>query len=193
MSKRNRIRVEVYSGTARAMHWIMAALLLFQLAAGLVMAYDAPRPNVASWLVDTFALYDVHKLLGVVLLGLVAVRLMVRVKSGAPADEPSLEPWQRESSHMVHGWLYLLMFGVPILGWLAVSLYPALVVFGSLPLPGLAEPDRDLSKGVFLAHALAAYVMIALVAVHVGAALYHHFVRRDGVLRRMLPGLDTRD
>ncbi|HUS98255.1 MAG TPA: cytochrome b [Hyphomicrobiaceae bacterium] len=181
-----------YSPTARVMHWLMAALIIFQFAAGLIMVYDGPKPNLLATVSDSLALYDTHKLLGVALVALVLVRISYRILRGAPADEPSMEVWQREASHFVHAWIYLLMIAVPLLGWIGVSLYPALVVYGAIPLPALLSPDRARSAVVLAAHAAAAYVLIAMIAMHVGAVFYHRVIRRDGVLRRMWPGLGTR-
>lgn len=181
-----------YRWPARALHWLMVGLIVFQLLAGLIMVYEGPEGNIWGRIAGALQLYDLHKLLGLVLLALVLVRVLYRVIAGAPADEPTLEVWQREISHLVHAWLYFLMIVIPVLGWLGISLYPALVIFGSIPLPGLVAPDRPLSEVVLKAHAYAAFTLIGLLLVHVAAALYHHFVRRDDVLQRMLPRLRRR-
>ena len=178
-----------YRASARVLHWTMAVLVIIQMAAGLIMVYDAPKPNIFATLTDTLALYDGHKLLGVVLLILVAIRLANRVLGGTPADDPGIATWQREASHLVHAWIYSLLILVPLLGWIGISLYPALTVFGGLPLPALMAPDRAASAPVLAAHAYAAYVLIALIVIHIGAAIFHHVVLRDGTLRRMMPGL----
>jgi cytochrome b561 len=175
-----------YTPTARLLHWSMAALVVLQIGAGLIMISEGP--GFLATLTDTLGLYSVHKVLGLVLLALVLVRIAYRVANGAPSDEPTLAPWQRESSQFVHAWIYLLLIVIPVLGWIGISLYPALVVFDAFAIPGLLPPDQAKSHAVFAAHAIAAFGLVALVAAHVGAALYHHFIRRDGVLRRMLPG-----
>lgn len=182
----------VYNGTARALHWLMAVLILVQLVIGVVMTYDAPEPSLVASLTSALALYDVHKLLGLALLALVLVRLANRIGRGTPPDEPTLTAWQRESSTLVHAWLYLLLIVVPVLGWIGVSLYPALTVFG-ITLPALTAPDQPRSAAVFAAHAIAAFALAALAALHLGAGLFHHLVRGDGVLRRMWPGLRVRE
>ncbi|MBX9875165.1 MAG: cytochrome b/b6 domain-containing protein, partial [Beijerinckiaceae bacterium] len=79
-----------------------------------------------------------------------------------------------------------------LLGWVGVSLYPSLTVFGLFNLPALASPNQDLAGKVLDIHGTLAIVMGLLVCAHVGAALYHHLIRKDGVLRRMLPGLGPR-
>lgn len=182
----------VYGPVARALHWIMVVLIAVQIAMGVIMVYQAPQPNFWVRLSDTLAFYSAHKLLGFVLLLLVIVRLAVRLCRGAPAAEPTLTTWQREMSALVHAWLYFLLLLVPLLGWIGISLYPALAVFDWFALPALTAPDRPLSVPVFAAHKIAAFTLIALIGLHVFAALYHHFIRRDGVLGRMLPRLSQR-
>jgi cytochrome b561 len=182
--------VQAYGTTARLLHWLMAVLVIIQVTAGLIMLNAAP-PSLLATLADTLALYSVHKVLGLVLLALALIRIAWRVARGAPPEEPTLAVWQRETSRLVHAWIYLALILVPILGWVGISLYPALVVFDSFAIPGLTAPDEARSVAVFAAHAIAAFALVALVAMHVGAALYHHFIRGDGVLLRMLPGLRT--
>jgi len=177
----------IYGPVARALHWIMAGLVAVQFAAGVVMVSER---GIFTALTNALALYDVHKLLGIVLLALVGLRLVNRLRRGAPPEEPGLASWQREASGLVHAWIYLLLILVPILGWVGISLYPALTLFGSFALPGLIAPDRAASAPVFVAHAIAAFALIGLVLAHVAAALHHHFIRGDGVLRRMLPKRD---
>lgn len=177
----------VYGPTARALHWLMAVLIIVQAAIGLIMVYDAEDPNIWEWIAETLKLYDVHKVQGLLLLALVLARLGVRITRGVPPEEPTITVWQRELSRLVHAWIYLFLIGVPLLGWIGISLYPALTVFNAITLPALAGPDRPLSEAVLTAHKIAAFTLIALIAVHVSAAFYHYFIRRDGVLRRMLP------
>lgn len=192
MPSRNGAASTIYRPLARVLHWVMAVLIIAQLLAGIIMTRPFPEGSVAAGIVNSLGLYDGHKLLGVVLLALVLLRLIYRVFTGAPEDEPTLTHWQRESSHLVHAWVYFLLIAIPVTGWLGVSLYPALVAFG-IKLPALVAPDQKASAIAFAAHAYLAFTLIALLFVHIGAALYHHFVRGDGVLRRMLPGLKPRD
>jgi len=177
---------------ARTLHWLMAALVLFQIATGLVMVYEGPEGNLWSRLTDVFDLYSLHKLLGLVLLALVLIRIAYRVSHGAPPDEPTIEVWQQEASHFVHAWIYFLLILIPLLGWLGISLYPAVLLFGAFEVPSLVPADRAKSAAVFAAHAYAAFTLVGLIILHISAALYHHFVRGDDVLRRMLPGLRER-
>jgi cytochrome b561 len=180
----------VYSAAARHMHWVTAAVVLAMIPAGLAMTYRGNTLNIWDGL--TNAMYSSHKLLGFLVLWLVAGRLAYRLLKGAPPDEPTLLWWQKAGSHLVHWLLYGLLLVVPLLGWVGVSLYPSLTVFGLFNLPALASPNQDLAGKVLDIHGTLAIVMGLLVCAHVGAALYHHLIRKDGVLRRMLPGLGPR-
>lgn len=182
-----------YRPLARLLHWGMAVLIGYQLVAGVIMTYEGPEGNVWERISGTLHLYDTHKVLGLVLLGLVLVRLAYRVRVGAPEDEATLATWQVEVSHLTHGWIYLLLIAVPTLGWIGISLYPATQVFRAIHLPSIMAADKPTSEVIFKVHAVAAFVLAGLIGMHVGAALFHHFIRRDGVLRRMLPGLPARD
>lgn len=180
-------RGAVYSPTARRLHWITAAAVAVMIPLGLVMAY---RGNVLDiWDGVTDALYSTHKLTGFLLLWLSAGRLAYRLLHGAPADESTLEWWQRAGSHLVHWMIYGLLLVVPLLGWIGVSLFPALAVFNLFDLPALAAPDEAAAKRVLFVHGALAILLALLVCGHIAAALFHYFIRKDGVLRRMLPGV----
>jgi cytochrome b561 len=174
-----------YAPPARLLHWLTAGMIAVQVPVGIVMAY---RGNVLNlWNSTTDFLYSAHKSLGFILLVVVAVRLAVRMIAGSLPAEPGLPRWQRRIAGANHAALYLLLLAVPMLGWLGTSLFPALQVFGVISLPAISGADRAASDRVLTLHAIVAFVLVALVALHIGAALYHRFIRHDGVLRRMLP------
>lgn len=181
------IPVPIYSRIARTLHWLTVALLVLQIPVGVYMVHRGNTLNL--WDNLTGALYSSHKLVGVTILLLVLWRLLYRLSRGAPADEPTLEPWQRVVSHLNHWGLYLLLIVTPIAGYIGISLFPALDIFGLFSLPGLVAPDKEAAKTVFAVHGLLARLLLALIALHVGAALFHYFIRKDNVLGRMLPGL----
>jgi len=145
--------------------------------------------KVGLWDSLTNLLYSSHKTLGVVILVLIALRLIYRFTAGSPGHEVTLSLPQKIVSTLTHWAMYVLLLAVPILGYVGISLFPALKVFGAVELPAVTAPDKDLSQLVFEWHELAATVLLALVALHVAAAIYHHFVRRDYVLARMVPAL----
>ncbi len=170
-----------YSTAARRFHWWTVLLIAAQVPIGLFMVRYGAATEFAE---PTGKLYDAHKLIGLTILVLALVRLAYRLVHGAPADEPTLEPWERAVSHITHWAIYALLIVVPLLGWLAVSHYGPFEPFG-IKLPALAAQDEARATKVFFVHMLAAYLLIVLLGMHVGAALFHYVIRKDGVLRRM--------
>jgi cytochrome b561 len=180
-----------YSTAARSFHWWTVALIAIQVPLGLYMAYRGNVLNVWDGL--TNALYSSHKTLGLVILALVVARLLYRLVHGAPADEPSIEWWQKAASHATHWSLYLLLILVPLVGWLGISLYGARDVFGIASIPPLASQDSEAAGPVLTLHKFLALLTVALIAMHIGAAVVlHYFIRGDGVLARMLPWVGVR-
>jgi cytochrome b561 len=179
-------REATYSTAARRFHWWTVALLAIQVPVGLYMTY---RGNVQSiWDGLTNTLYSSHKTLGLVILVLVVARLVYRLVHGAPSDEPTIEWWQKAASHATHWSLYLLLILVPIVGWLGISLYGAREVFGIATIPALAAQNSEAAGPVLMLHRYLALLTVALIAMHIGAAVVlHYFIRKDGVLQRMLP------
>ena len=96
--------------------------------------------------------------------------------------------WQQRAAHLTHGALYLLFFAVPLVGWAYSSAagFP-IVWFGVLPLPDFVSPDKALAEAIKPWHRALAWALAALVGLHVAAALKHHFIDRNGLLKRMLP------
>jgi cytochrome b561 len=177
------VQGETYSTAARRFHWWTVLLVAVQIPVGLYMAYRGNTLQIFDGL--TNALYSSHKLSGMVILLLVLARLMYRLARGAPPDEPTITWWQKAGAHLNHWALYVALLVVPILGYIGISLYPALDLFGIVSLPGIVAPDNAAAARVFYYHWLGALAIVLLVAVHVAAALFHYFIRRDGVLRRM--------
>jgi cytochrome b561 len=175
------IEAATYSVTARRLHWWTFTLLAVQIPVGLFMVRYGEATNFAE---PTPKLYDAHKLIGLAILLLAAVRLTYRLVHGAPSDEPTLQPWEKLVSHLTHWAIYALLFIVPLLGWLAISYYGPFEPFG-IKLPALAAQDDAKATRTFFLHMVAAYALIVLLAMHVGAALQHYLIKKDGVLRRM--------
>lgn len=180
---------ETYSTAARHFHWWMVALIAIQVPLGVYMVWYGETSKFAP---PTGQLYDAHKLLGMLLLIFFIARFANRMRNGAPGDEPSLEPWQKLVSHITHWAIYALLFIVPFLGWLAVSAYGPFKPFG-IPLPALLSQNDALAARLFGAHKFAAILLVLLLCMHVGAALFHYVIRKDGVLNRMLPSFPRRD
>ena len=172
---------DAYSKAARRFHWWTVLLVAVQVPIGLFMVRYGAATNFAE---PTGKLYDAHKVIGLLILLLAAARLVYRLAHGAPADEPTLETWEKVVSHVTHWAIYALLLIVPLLGWLAISYYGPFEPFG-IKLPALAAQDDARATQVFFLHMVAAYALIVLLAMHVGAALQHYLLRKDGVLRRM--------
>ncbi|MEZ5825048.1 MAG: cytochrome b [Geminicoccaceae bacterium] len=164
-----------------ALHWGMALLIFFTAMVGFNMT-DLPSGQP-----DTFAAYNFHKSLGITVLGLVAIRLLWRLVAGAPAPVASMTDFERSLATAAHHALYLLMFIVPLLGWLNTSTADMPVNwFGMAIVPQLMGPDSGLKEVFGTVHELAAKLLLFLVILHVLAALRHHFMKKDDSLRRML-------
>jgi len=170
-----------YTLAQRRFHWWTVLLVATQVPLGLFMVRYGAATDFAE---PTGKLYDTHKLMGLAILLLALARLAYRLAQGVPADEPTLEPWQKVTSHITHWAIYALIIVVPLIGWLAISYYGPFEPFG-IKLPVLASQDDARATQAFYWHKLAAYALIVVVGMHVGAALFHYAIRRDGVLRRM--------
>ena len=169
-----------YSSTAIAFHWLLALALLTSFSVGLYMADLPVSPQ-------RLKLYNYHKWSGVTILLLSALRLAWRLTHRPPADLPA-PAWQLRAAHLTHFAMYLLFFAVPLVGWAYSSAAGFPVVwFGVLPLPDFISPDKALAKAIEPWHGALAWALAALAALHVAAALKHHFIDRDGLLRRMMP------
>ena len=172
---------EEYSGFAKLLHWVIAACVLFMIPVGITMANIADGDSKN-------ALYTLHRSFGALVLGLMLIRLTYRLVNGVPAPEPTLTSMQRIVSGIVHLTLYALLIAQPIIGWVATSAYGAAIsVFGLFTLPALVAKDEALAKPLFVVHELIGFAIAGLLVMHIGAALYHYFIRRDGILQRMLP------
>ena len=169
-----------YSTPAMALHWLLALALLTSFGVGLYMADLPVSPQ-------RLKLYNWHKWAGVTILLLSAVRLAWRLTHRPPAELPA-PAWQQRAAHWTHRTLYLLFFAVPLAGWAYSSAAGFPVVwFGVLPLPDFVSADKVLAEAIKPLHGALAWALAALAGVHIGAALKHHFIDRDGLLTRMLP------
>jgi cytochrome b561 len=173
-----------YSTAARRFHWWTVAFVAVQIPVGLYMAYRGNTLNLWDGLTNT--LYSSHKLSGIIIFCLVLARLLYRLSHGAPPPEPTIEPWQLAAANFNHWGMYLLLLIIPILGYIGISLFPALDIFGLFSLPGIVAPDQEAAKRVFYFHWLGALILVLMIGIHVSAAMFHYFIRKDGVLRRML-------
>jgi len=169
-----------YDSMAIAAHWLLAVLIVLNLALGLYM-HDLPLSP------QRLRLFNWHKWAGMTILALSALRLAWRLAHPLPPDLP-MAAWQRMAAHTVHWALYGLFFAVPLAGWgySSATGFPV-VWFGVLPLPDWAPVDRAWADALKATHKTAALALALLVLLHVAAALKHHVIDRDGLLHRMRP------
>lgn len=168
----------------RAFHWSIAVLIVAQAAIGLSMVQMGLTPAK----VRVFAL---HKSIGITILALVLLRIAWRLTETRPVELPTVPHWQSRAAHAMHLALYALILALPLSGWWFNSAANApLVWFGWFDVPSLTRGyDPVWKPRALLLHQALFWLLAALLAGHVGAALWHHFRQHDDVLRRMLwPG-----
>ena len=175
-----------YTPLAMALHWLLALAIVGIFGVGLYMA-DLPFSPLR------LKLYNWHKWAGVTILALSALRLLWRLTHRPPAlpgaIEQAMPSWQLRAYHATHHLMYALFFAVPLIGWAYSSAagFP-IVLFGQLPLPDFVAPSKELAALIKPLHELSAFALIGLAGLHIAAALKHHWIDRDGLLNRMLPG-----
>ena len=170
-----------YTAVAKAFHWGMAVLIGGLLALGFVMTDMTLSPEKLQY-------YAWHKWAGVTVFVLVWLRLTWRVMNPPPAYPSSMSPWLQRFAHLGHAALYGLMVIIPLSGWLLSSAKGVPTVwFGVLPLPDLLEKDKELGHLLHEVHESLNFVLLFLLAGHVAAALKHHWIDKDDILKRMLP------
>ncbi|MBC7207560.1 MAG: cytochrome b [Methyloversatilis sp.] len=171
-----------YTRTAMSLHWLIALMLFGMFGFGLYMVELPLSPQKLKF-------YSYHKWAGVTVFLLVLARLAWRITHRPPALPADMPAWQVTAAKAGHHLLYLLMVIVPLSGWLMSSAKGFQTVwFGVLPLPDLLDKDEALGEALLLTHRLLNWFFMLVVAGHVVAALKHHFIDRDGLLSRMLPG-----
>ena len=172
---------ERWGCVAKWLHWTVALAVIVMIGLG----WWAERLPFGSLKVDVFW---VHKSLGMLVLIAMALRLLWRLLNPAPALPDTLRPWERGAAHLTHWGLYALLIAMPVSGWVINSAanFP-LSVFGWFEVPAIAPADDDIKELAASVHGALSWAIIAVVGLHVAAALKHHFVLKDDVLRRMLP------
>jgi cytochrome b561 len=156
--------IEGYGAVSKLLHWLVAVLVFTQLAIGKFFEVDPARPGET--------LFNLHMTIGLTVLGLMVVRLTWRLGDTVPPLPRTTPRWQRMAARSIQGSFYVLLFALPISGWL-------------LSLPKALDPHgKDVVKEV---HEVLGNVLLVLAALHVGAGLKHHFIDHDNVLSRMLP------
>lgn len=170
-----------YGSVAKALHWLSFLMIAGLLTVGFIMADMKPSP-------DMFKLYNIHKSMGILLLMVVGVRLLWKAVNVVPVLPQGLHKMEKFLAHAGHALLYVLMIAMPLSGWIMSSAAGFSVsVFGWFTMPDLIAPQPEIKHTMEEVHEFIAWVIIAMVGLHVLAALLHHFYYRNNVLRRMLP------
>ena len=170
-----------YTKTAKALHWLMAILFFGLLALGFYM-HDLPLSP------EKLKLYSWHKWAGVTAFLLVWLRLFWRVTHRPPALPDSMPKIMQLAAHAGHLLLYVLMIAIPLSGWLMSSAKGFQTVwFGVLPIPDLIGKHKETGDLLQTVHMGLNLLFVAVIAGHIGAALKHHFIDKDDILKRMLP------
>jgi cytochrome b561 len=176
-----------YNALAITLHWLIFILVASGFALALYMTELPLSPQklrYISW----------HKWIGVTVFALALARVGWRLAHPAPPLADSIPPWQRSAANATHLLLYALIVAIPLSGWLMSSAAGVPTVYlGIIPLPNPLARDKELAELIRSVHALLNYTLLALVIVHVAAALKHHFIDRDDVLARMLPLVKPRE
>jgi cytochrome b561 len=175
-----------YNLVQRLLHWLIVVLAIGLLGVGLTLGNLGYEGTVAAFGSDTTdLLYTYHKTFGVLMLGLMVLRLALRLSLGAPPYRQPLAAWRRAASRLVHGLFYVVLLAMPVVGWLGTAAGGFPVQFFGWELPGFIGKDEALGKTLFQVHGWLGWVLIGLILIHVAAALMHWLIQRDGVMERM--------
>jgi cytochrome b561 len=168
-----------YGSLSKLFHWVVALLIIGLLIVGNIMT-DMDKGELR------YTVYGLHKATGMLVLALVIARICWRVINVQPKHD--IARWQKIVSHIVHYALYAFMILMPLSGWLLSSAggHP-IRFYGLFTVPPLVVPDHDFAEIMEDAHGAIGWIIVALLAAHIGAALLHHFYYKDNILRRMLP------
>jgi cytochrome b561/polyisoprenoid-binding protein YceI len=170
-----------WGAVAQLFHWLIVALIAIQATLGLT-------GRLLPLGVEKLAMLARHKSIGITILGLAALRLLWRWLNPTPPLPSNLTPHERVLARCTHAMLYVLLFAMPLTGWVMSSARGFPVSwFGLHQLPDLVPKSRGLYDAMVTTHELLAIALGLTVALHIAGALKHHFVLKDGTLRRMLP------
>ncbi|MDG1285974.1 MAG: cytochrome b [Rickettsiales bacterium] len=172
-----------YNKIAIGFHWIVALIMIGLLALGLIMV-DMPKP-------DKYVFYGWHKAFGIIVLGLVTLRLIWRIMRKPPELPQNTLKMHKIAAHVTHIVLYVLMFAMPLIGWTMSSAGGHPVSVFGLKIPAIVGKDKELGSLMHDLHEWGSWALIAVIMLHLGASLYHHFILKDGILLRMLPGKES--
>jgi len=171
-----------WGSVTKSLHWLMALLILVLM----ILGWTAVNWPLSPTKIDLFVW---HKSLGILALVLVLARILWRL--GNPRPVPDLPAGEQRMASLAHVLLYGLMIAMPLSGWVihsAADIFP-LKLLGLVTLPAIVEPDKNLRHIAETVHLTLFWLLAGLLILHIGAALRHHFIKQNDVLRKMLPAL----
>jgi cytochrome b561 len=170
-----------WGAVAQSLHWLIVGLIIAQVILANI-AMDLPLG------IRKLAMFARHKSVGITILALAVIRLLWRWTNPAPPLPNTLKPYERTLAQLTHAALYLLLFAMPLTGWMMSSARGFPVSwFNLFQLPDFVPKNQWLYDTMKETHHVLAFALFAVVLLHVAAALKHHYVLKDDVLRRMLP------
>lgn len=170
-----------YGNLAIVLHWLMAALILA------VYALIELRELFPKGSEQREAMKALHFMLGLSVFLLAGPRLVAALSGPKPVVTPQLPAWQQTTARLGHLALYMMMFAMPLAGWLLLSAAGKPIPFFGLHLPALIGANQELAEFIKELHETGGEIGYFLIAIHAFAALYHHYVQHDDTLRRMIP------
>ncbi|MDW8444204.1 MAG: cytochrome b/b6 domain-containing protein [Acetobacteraceae bacterium] len=175
-----------YTTVAKWFHWITLGLMLVALPTGFVIKYIKPEPFATK-----LVFYAIHESAGLTILFVSVARLAWRIANPPPPLPAHLPVPLRVGAQAVHGMLYAALILQPIFGFLATNAWGfpmqgATAYLGFIDIPAVVAKDETLARALQTTHTWIAYAIVVLLVLHVGAAIWHHAIRRDGTLMRML-------
>lgn len=170
---------ESYGSVTKFLHWTIFVLLAGMITFGFFLG-DIPEQYQAT-------VYNLHKLTGLTILSLMCFRLiwnLFNIKPDLPANTPG---WERYAERLVHWLIYLIVIAMPIAGWIGAVAGGRPPKIGDFAITLPIEKSKPVMEQAFILHNTIALLIITIVTIHIGAALYHHFIKKDFVLKRMMP------
>ena len=171
-----------FGSVTKFFHWTISIIIITMLILGFVMTNIGKSPLQLQ-------LYFIHKSLGLTVLLLIICRILWRFINEPPRYPDSIPKWEQKAAHLMQYIFYALMLIMPLSGWImstAANHIPSFWGLVSVPFPGIAK-SRDLAGLNSQIHEIGAYILAAMVIIHVLAALKHHFLAKNNILSRMLP------
>ena len=168
-----------YGSVSKLFHWLIFLLVLVMIAGGFFMD-DVPDEYKG-------VIFNLHKLTGLCVLFLMILRMLWAAMNVKPSLPVATPVWQQTATRVTHYLLYLLVTAMPLVGWIGSSASRKAPHIGDITLTLPVPADKALSHAMFDVHEVIAYMIIAVFTIHVIGALYHHYIKKDDILRRMLP------